>query len=128
MKRLGSVYLFAESIVNDLFAVSGLDFDEHYKPFYRNGMAAIEKDLDLLKSYILSKVRDELKCGQIREMRPVRIRDRNADLFYKESYCNGFNDCRAEHNAIMSEINDIILDAVQLAMDRINLYESEVTP
>ena len=126
MRRLGSVYHFAESIVNDLFAVSGLDFDEHYKTFCRNGLAAIEKDLDLLKSCILSEVRDKLN-GQIREMRPVRIRDRNVDLFYKESYCNGFNDCRAEHNAIMSEINDIILYAVQLAMDRINLYESEVT-
>ena len=124
MSNMGST--FANGIVNDLFKASGLDFDEHYKAFFWNAMAAIEQDIDQLKRYILYKVEEEFNRNvNISEAWSESIKARKLDLINKEDYCKGFNNCRAEHKAIMSEINNLIIDAVTRAMDKIMFCTAE---
>ena len=124
MSNMGST--FALGIVNDLFKASGLDFDEHYRAFLWHGMAAIEKDIEQLKIYVLYAVEKEFDSNvNISELWSEAINTRKVDLINKEDYCKGFNDCRARHKLIMSEINDLIIDAVTRAMDKIMFCAAE---
>ena len=89
------------------------------------GLAVIEKDVDKLQQVILSEVRSELEKTGISTMYSERIKNRNNSLTDGKEYCQGFNDCLAEHNAIMKEIEDIILMKVQLAMENVGIKKGE---
>ena len=122
-RRIGSVYLLAESIINDLFRASGLDFDKHYKTFYRNGVPAIDETVEELKNRIIDEVRDKLSLIGIHEMYNGRIARRYNNLIDRESYVEGFNDCLEQHKVIMEEINEFILTRVQYAMENIEVVK-----
>jgi hypothetical protein len=125
MRHKGTVSLFITSIVNDLYRASGLNFDEHYKKFFQNGVAVIEKDVDELQQVILSAVRNKLEHTNMFEMYGEKVKPRNTSLIDKEMYCKGFNDCLAEHRAVMGDINEIILYAVQSAMENIGVQTAD---
>jgi hypothetical protein len=114
--------LLNEGIVNALFQVSGLDFETHYKRFYKQGKLAIEDEYSQFKHRFLESLMQEFSRG-------VRIYDKRLesiqksvkkDLTHKEQmvYCDGYNACAEEHKHKMDILSDIVVHSVEYALER----------
>jgi len=106
-----------EGIVNDLFRVSGLDFDKHYSRFFHEATKVMNEWIKEEARRTLSEFEGELDNGfWMHEMYMERIpRDTSLAMSFtgRKDYCAGYNDCIKEHDRITGIAKEIILCALE---------------
>ena len=105
--------LIVEAIVNNLFTVSGLDFNAHYSRFYKEGTAAINDEMRQWQQRVLAEFGSRLDSAySIYDMKLESMpRAKHNELSFEEgkAYCEGWNACMEEHKERVERIKEIAM-------------------
>ena len=121
MKNFATMkYLNAEDIVNDLFKVSGLDFEIHYDRFYKEATKVLNEWIKEELRRILSDFEGGIEGGfWIPKMYMESVpKETSLALSFagKKDYCEGYNECVKQHDEIAKKLKEIILDNIKIVL------------